>query len=68
MFRFINIASDLKVEIETITCVNCNQVKLSFKSVEFDEDFKTLDGNELTVDAFCKACRTDSKVIVHISL
>ena len=64
MFRFINIASGLKCEIEEITCVNCNQAKLSFKSVEFDDDFKCLDGDELAIDAVCKACKTYSKVVV----
>lgn len=64
MFRFINISKKMKREVEEITCENCGQAKLSFVSAEYDEDFIGVDGEELTVDTFCNACKVNSKVLL----
>lgn len=67
MFKYIKIAQEIKKDVEAIPCKDCRQANLSFKGVEFDGDYKEREVKNLVVDAFCKTCRRDSTVVIHIT-
>jgi len=58
--------TDIKKQIEAIPCISC-QTKLTFKSVEFDEDFECGEDATVAVDAYCKKCHTYPAVLVQIN-
>lgn len=64
--EFIQIAKTIKKDIEQIECHECEDAKLTFKTVLLEDDFMLEEGGYATVDAYCKRCETVSAVVVKL--
>ena len=66
MLTGIELAKDVKRQIESVPCQKCGGAMLTFKSVFFDDGFAFKKGESMVVDAHCIACKSDPAIILEI--
>ena len=62
----IELAADIRRQVESVVCRDCNGARLTFYSVKFDAGFKLEQGGRVLIDSHCRACKRESQVIMNI--